>query len=138
MVLLAKFVVIGDVQENFDGRTAVNVTQDEDTYIRNEMRVFLNSFYEITSGIANNDYLKIEKAARRSGRYVTENAPTGLPGKVPLRFKSLGVDTQGRFDELADDAKSGKSTKYLLSKVGDILRNCNACHASYTFNVVEP
>ena len=136
--LVYKFVLVGDVQENYDGRTAVNVSQNEVNYIRSEMRVFLKSFHEITVGIAAGDYKKIEEAAKRSGKYVRDNAPKGLPGKVPLRFKALGFDTQDRFDGIARSASNHKDTKLLLLELGQLMKNCTACHNSYTFRVVEP
>lgn len=136
--LVYKFVIVGDVEKNHDGRTAVLVNQYEVNYIRREMRVFLKNFHDITEGIANSNYSKVQAAAQRSGKYIRENAPDGLAGKVPLRFKSLGFDTQDRFDDLAEAAKDRKEPKVLMSKLGGIMKNCAACHNSYTFKVVAP
>ncbi len=137
-MLVYKFVIIGEVEENYDGRTAVVVSQNEVNYIREEMRVFLKSFHGITAGISSGNYEMIEKAAHRSGKYVRDHAPGTLVGKIPLRFKSLGFDTQDRFDELAESAKAHKDTQFLLSELSGIMKNCAACHNSYTFSVVEP
>ena len=136
--LIFKFVVVGDVQEHYDGRTAVKVNQNEINYLREKMRGFLTSFQAITEGIAREDYKGIAKAARLSGKYVRDNAPAGLVGKVPLRFKSLGFDTQDRFDELAQAAVEHRDSKYMMTKLSEIAKNCMACHYSYTFKVIEP
>lgn len=138
VALVYKFVLIGDVQENFDGRTSVNVSQNEVNYMREEMRAFLKSIHEIMAGISEGNYDKIEKAGKRSGKYVRDNAPAGLPGKVPLRFKSLGFDTQDRFDIIARGARNHNDTKVLFAELGEVMKNCMACHNSYTFRVTEP
>ncbi len=136
--LVFKFIVVGDVQKHYDGRVAVKVNQDEVNYIREKMRGFLSSFQEVADGIAKENYEEVASAARRSGKFIRDNAPAGLVGKVPLRFKSLGFDTQDRFDVLAQAAKEHRDPKYLLSQLSAIAKNCAACHYSYTFKVVGP
>ena len=130
-----KFIIQGKVAESTDGRTAILLEKNERDLVLSEMRVFLGSIQQITSGIADDDMKLVAEYARKSGRDAQMEVPGSLIGKLPLSFKKLGFDTHAKFDELALDAEQLGDRDHTLSQMNDLLKNCVACHAAYRFEV---
>jgi cytochrome c553 len=128
-----KFVIQGNVTESTDGRTAIQLDNNERDLVLSEMRVFLESVQQITSGISEDDMELVAEHARKSGRSAQTEVPGSLIGKLPLSFKKLGFDTHARFDELALDAEQLGDRDHTLSQLNTLLKNCVACHAAYRF-----
>jgi len=132
--VIYKFVIQGDVMESADGRTAIQLDNNERDFVLSEMRVFLQSVQQITSGISGNDMHLVAEYARKSGRNAQLEVPGSLVGKLPLSFKKLGFDTHAKFDELALDAEQLGDRDHALSQMSALLKNCVACHAAYRFD----
>ena len=132
--VIYKFVIQGDVMESADGRTAIQLDNNERDFVLSEMRVFLQSVQQITSGISGNDMQLVAEYARKSGRNAQLEVPGSLVGKLPLAFKKLGFDTHAKFDELALDAEQLGDRDHTLSQMSALLKNCVACHAAYRFD----
>lgn len=132
-----KFVFQGDVTESNDGRTAILLDKSERDLVLSEMRVFLESLQQITSGITNDDMQLVAASARKSGMGAQTQVPGSLVGKLPLSFKQLGFDTHTKFDELALDAEQLGDRDHTLSQMNALLDNCVACHAMYRFEINE-
>ena len=130
-----KFIIQGKVTESTDGRTAILLDKDERDIVLSEMRVFLGSIQQITSGISDDDMKLVSEYARKSGRGAQMEVPGSLIGKLPLSFKKLGSDTHAKFDELALDAEQLGDRDHALSQMNALLKNCVACHAAYRFEV---
>lgn len=130
-----KFVFQGDVTESNDGRTAILLDKSERDLVLSEMRVFLESLQQITSGISNDDMQLVATSARKSGMGAQTEVPGSLVGKLPLPFKQLGFDTHTKFDELALDAEQLGDRDHTLSQMNALLNNCVACHATYRFEI---
>ena len=130
-----KFVIQGRVTESPDGRAAIVLEKDERDLVLSEMRVFLESVQQVTSGITEDDMLLVASSARQSGSSAQMAVPGSLVGKLPLAFKKLGFDTHARFDELALDAEQLGDRDHALAQMSAILGNCVACHATYRFEV---
>jgi len=130
-----KFVFQGDVTESNDGRTAILLDKNERDLVLSEMRVFLESLQQITSGITNDDMQLVAASARKSGMAAQTEVPGSLVGKLPLSFKQLGFDTHTKFDELALDAEQLGDRDHTLSQINALLNNCVACHATYRFEI---
>ncbi len=130
-----KFVIQGNVTESTDGRTAILLERNERDLVLAEMRVFLESVQQITSGISDDDMKLVTEYARKSGRNAQLEVPGSLIGKLPLPFKKLGFDTHAKFDEMALDAEHFGDRDHSLSQMNTLLKNCVACHAAYRFEV---
>lgn len=132
-----KFVYQGSVTERLDGRMAILLEKNERDLVLSEMRIFLESVQQITSGITDNDMQRVAEFARKSGVSAQAAVPGSLIGKLPLSFKQLGSDTHKKFEELALDAEDLGDRDHTLTQLSTILKNCVACHATYRFEVVK-
>ena len=130
-----KFIVQGKIVEATDGRTAIQLTKSERDLVLSEMRVFLQSVQQITSGITDDDMEQITKGARQSGRNAQAAMPGSLVGKLPLTFKKLGFDTHAKFDELALDAEQLGDGEHALTQLSTLLGNCVSCHSAFRFEI---
>jgi len=129
-----KFIIQGNVAESSDGRVAIVLEDSERNLVLSEMRGFLESILQITSGISDDDMELVAEAARKSGNAARAAVPSSLVGKLPLEFKKLGHDTHTKFDELALDVEQMGDAESVLSQMNILLKNCVACHAMYKIN----
>lgn len=130
-----KFIIQGEVVERVDGRTAIQLDKNERHLVLSEMRIFLQSVQQITSGVAKDDMALVAGAALQSGRNAQAAVPASLVGKLPLAFKKLGFDTHAKFDALALDAEQLGDGDHALSQLSTLLENCVACHAAFKFEI---
>jgi hypothetical protein len=130
-----KFIIQGEVIEEPDNRTTILLTQKERDLVLSEMRVFLQSVQQITSGISADDMDLVASSARKSGRNAQIAVPGTLIGKLPIAFKKLGFDTHAKFDELALDAEQLGDGEHTVAQLGTLLENCVSCHSAFKFNI---
>ena len=133
-VLTYKFVIHGKVVESSDGRIAIVLEDGERNLVLSEMRSFLESVQQITSGISNDDMTLVIEAAKKSGSAAQMAVPDSLVGKLPLAFKKLGFDTHSKFDELAKNAEQLGDPNHALAQISTLLENCVSCHSMYKIN----
>ncbi|WP_206609524.1 cytochrome c [Thiohalobacter thiocyanaticus] len=129
------FVYQGSVRPAADGRTAIVLEPGERALILAEMRAFVESVQQITTGLSQEDMETVVEAARKSGRAAQQQVPVPLMGKLPLAFKQLGLDTHQQFDQLALDAEQLGDPAHSLQQLGRLMQNCVACHAAYRLEV---
>ena len=130
-----KFIVQGKIVEVDDKRVAIQLTSSERDLVLSEMRIFLQSVQQITSGISSDDMVLVTDSASKSGRNAQLAVPGSLVGKLPLAFKKLGFDTHAKFDELALDAEQLGDRDHTLEQLSVLLQNCVSCHAAFRFEV---
>ena len=122
-VLLVRKLFVGNTQViEGDPRVSVIVTQANRDFVMN-------------LGIEQNDPSLIVEAARASGGSVADHAPAGLIASIPIGFKTIGFDTHGKFDEIANSAEKNFDPKVTQQQVTALLGNCVACHRSYRMDV---
>ena len=127
-VLLVRKLFVGNTQViEGDPRVSVIVTQANRDFVMSEMRTFVEALHQINLGIEQNDPSLIVEAARASGGSVADHAPAGL--------KTIGFDTHGKFDEIANSAEKNFDPKVTQQQVTALLGNCVACHRSYRMDV---
>ena len=102
-----------------------------------EMRVFLESIQQVTTGITANDMQLVAEYARKSGKAAQGDVPGTLVGKLPVQFKKLGFDTHAKFDQLALDAEEFGDGDHALSQLSILMKNCTACHAAFRFDISD-
>lgn len=116
-----------------DDRSAIALSEPERAFIRREMRGFLASLQDILESSAADDPARVASAARRSGMNGPEkdHIPPTLASKLPKEFKQLGLATHRAFDGIADAAGRPGEPARALQQVGDVMRNCVACHSTW-------
>ena len=129
--LAYKFMFQGSVGAASDGRTAIYLEQSERDFVLAEMRTFLLSVQQITTGLSTNDMQQVADAARQVGAAITRQVPGSLMGKIPMGFKRIGMDTHGKFDQMALDAKEVGDKGLVMEQLAELMQNCVACHAIY-------
>ena len=60
-----------------------------------------------------------------------QGVSAGLAAKLPLEFKTLGHSVHGDFDRMAMDAEAMNDVRLSLRQLGNIMKKCVACHATY-------
>jgi len=132
-----KFIFQGNVKDNPDGRSAIQLEASERDIVLSEMRTFLDSVQGIIEGVSKNDMKSVADSAHKVGAGSQRGIPASLIGKLPLPFKKLGFDTHSKFDEIALDAEQFGDSEHTLAQLATLMQNCIACHATYRFDVVS-
>jgi len=135
--LAYKFLLRGAVVPASDGRSAILLAPGERDLVLAEMRAFLQSVQEIAAALGEGSLDDVAEAARRVGVAAQHEVPSSLVGKLPGEFKLLGFDTHRKFDQLALDAEQLGDADHTLVQLGELMRNCLACHAAYRIDL-EP
>lgn len=117
--------------QSADARTPIALTDEEAAHIRQEMRAFLSGVQQIVTGAANKDMNTVAESARAQGMAAAHEVPASLRRKLPLEFKKLGNATHVGFDDLARDAASLGDADHALKQLGQVMRNCVSCHATF-------
>jgi hypothetical protein len=133
--LAYKFLLQGAVVPASDGRSAVLLAPGERDLVLAEMRAFLQSVQEIVVALGEGSLDEVPAAARRVGGAAQHEVPSGMMGKLPGEFKLLGFDTHRQFDQLALDAEQLGDAGHTLVQLGELMRNCLACHAAYRIDL---
>ena len=131
VAITAYFFVAGNTVPSSDGREAIVLNADEKDLVLAEMRTMLDSVQGVVDGIANKDMKRVAQSARQSGSAAAAQVPASLMAKLPLTFKQLGHSAHSGFDEIVVGAESGEPEDMLLGRLGERLKNCVACHATY-------
>ena len=135
-VVLIRKMFVGNTQViPNDTRVSIIVSQSNKDFVMHEMRTFVEALHQIHVGIEQNDPALIAKVARASGGSVAGHAPAGLLASVPAEFKTIGFDTQGKFDQIAESAEKNFDPKVTRGQVTELLSNCVACHKMYRMDV---
>lgn len=132
------FLVQGKTRPAEDGRTAILLTPSERDLVLGEMRAFLAAVQTIVEHSAGKETATITTAARGVGATAQQGVPATLMGKLPLAFKTLGLDTHRQFDQLALDVEQMGDPQLVREPLARLMRNCVACHAAYRIEVEHP
>ena len=128
-VVLIRKMFVGNTQViPNDTRVSIIVSQSNKDFVMHEMRTFVEALHQIHVGIEQNDPALIAKVARASGGSVAGHAPAGLLASIPAEFKTIGFDTHGKFDQIAESAEKNFDPKVTRGQVTELLSNCVACH----------
>jgi hypothetical protein len=95
------------------------------------MRQFLNGIQGMLEAADRGDAAAIAKIVRPLGMAAAHNVPAGLAAKLPLEFKTLGHSVHGDFDRIAMDAEAMNDPRLSLKQLGETMKKCVACHATY-------
>ena len=127
--------VNGQTTKGGDGRTAIHLNSDERDLVLTEMRTMLTSVQGIVTGLSREDLEMVRTSAQASGNAIAGNVPPTLMAKLPLEFKTMGMGVHKGFDEMSVAVEQQETTDMILSRLGDQLNSCIACHAAYKLEV---
>lgn len=132
VAVFAWFFVRGTTTEGTDGRTAVVLAPAERALVLGEMRGLLSASQQVVQGIQQGDMKLVAKAARSAGMGAAVDLNPALMAKLPVTFKSLGMNVHHDMDALALAAESGKtSSSELLGMLSTTMTKCVGCHAAW-------
>lgn len=129
--LVYKFFIAGETLVASDDRQSLRLEPGERDMVLGEMRMFLKATRQIVQSATEDDAKGIARAASSVGRAAQQAVPGSLMKKLPLEFKTLGLDTHAKFDQLALDAESFGDSATSLKQLATLLQNCVACHEAY-------
>jgi hypothetical protein len=117
-------------------RRPVILNAGERSYMLNEMRYYLDMLWVVADALSRDDFATVARAARRRG-YVMEatRIPPPLDAKLPIDYRNVSQDTYKMVDALADLAESSNDRHAITSRLAELLRRCNECHATYQYRV---
>jgi hypothetical protein len=121
-------------EETPDTRTPVALSPLEKAYVLGQMRLFVESIETIAVGLADGNRPEAEEAAAARGSTRNKDDPAfpkTLGAKLPPEWKQFGGNTRRGFDTLASNISSSGDIKVPLKQLGEVMKNCVACHASY-------
>ena len=135
-IAVAVFMFVsGQTIEGRDGRTAILLEEEERDLVLTEMRTMLGSVQGIIAGLSEEDWEKVRGSATVSGMAIAGDVPPALMAKLPLEFKQMGMGVHRGFDEISVAVVQEETTDMILSRLGDQVSSCVACHASYRLQV---
>ncbi|MBV2139248.1 MAG: hypothetical protein B6D72_02115 [gamma proteobacterium symbiont of Ctena orbiculata] len=132
-----KFLWQGEVAPASDGRSAIQMPQQERDLVLREMRGFLQAVQAILIAVDKENTQGIVDAAREVGAAQQQAMPGTLVKRLPAEFKMLGFDTHRRFDQLALDAEQLGDVQHSLQQLAGLMTNCVSCHASYRLDLID-
>jgi hypothetical protein len=104
------------------------------------MRLFIESMQTIAAGLADGNKAEAEEAAAARGLLRNQGDPAfpkSLGSKLPPEWKQIGGNTRRGFDTLAQDISSSGDMNVSMKQLGEVMKNCVACHASYRIAEAE-
>ena len=129
------FLIKGDTVASSDGRSAIVLPEGERDLVLTEMRAFLAAVQGVIVAANKEDMAAVAKYAKGVGSAAQQDVPVSLMKKLPLGFKKLGLGTHKAFDQLAMDATDLGDPGHTMAQLGELMKNCVACHAAYR---IEP
>ena len=131
VAVFAWFFVRGTTTAGTDGRTAVLLAPAERALVLGEMRGLLSASQQVVQGIQQGDMKLVAKAARSAGMGAAVDLNPALMAKLPVTFKSLGMNVHHDMDALALAAESGRKPDELLGMLSTTMSKCVGCHAAW-------
>lgn len=120
-----------------DAREPLHLNAHERALVLAEMRQMLESTEGVVTGLAANELQAIQQAAARSGTRAPGTVDQAMHASLPESFLRLGMAAHGGFDDIARMAEEGAGRDAMTARLGEILRQCTACHATYRVEVNE-
>lgn len=114
-----------------DGRSVIQLSDDDRNLVLAEMRLMLQSTQEITSGVAEQDMSAVAKAAKKAGMGSAIDLDPNFLAKLPLEFKALGFSMHADMDAIADAANRGETPQGVSRMLSNTLMKCTACHDAW-------
>ncbi len=125
------FLIKGETVPASDGREAIVLPEGERDLVLGEMRAFLVAVQGIIDASNKGDMEAAATHAKTVGLAAQQAVPASLIKKLPMDFKKMGRATHKDFDALAIDAADLGDKEHTMEQLGELMKNCLACHALY-------
>src|ERR1700761_299622 len=132
-LFLAVLASSGRAGGTADTRETVQRTEEEKTFVLEQMRLLLSSIVEIEDGLGSGDMDQVAREAAARGRRanVALARPPGLAAKESDAWKAMFGSVRSGFDEIAEQANAHAPAAKINKTLADTMRNCVACHQTY-------
>lgn len=130
----AFFFIRGSTTQGTDQRRAIQLSAEEKDLVLGEMRSMLTAVNGILTGLHKNDMTAVSQAAKSAGMGMAVDLSPVFMAKLPLEFKSLGMDLHQNFDKLSVDSEAGLSKDQVIHRLSELTSRCVACHQVYRIN----
>jgi hypothetical protein len=77
----------------------------------------------------------VAQEARALGLAMAGKGEDHLKSVLPEPFMRLGISVHKDFDNISHDAQSIKDPLHTLRQLGEAMKKCDSCHASYQIRV---
>ncbi len=127
----AFFYINGVTRTGLDGRREVILSESERQAVQADMRKLLQTVADITAALARPDAPAVARLAGAVGMQAAALESPALLAKLPIDFKTAGMNMHASFDQLSAAAKGGASQARLTTMLSEQLQACAACHEVY-------
>ena len=125
-----------EVLDSMDGRTPVPLQPMMAWHQKQNMMDHLVAIQEINSGVAAEDWPKVEAAAARIGSSPQMKTMCEHMGKGADGFTELALEFHSRADTIGKAAEA-RDRLAVIKATGHTLEACTSCHAAYKQQVVS-
>lgn len=125
---LFSFAGAGDAR---DRREPVTLSKADADHMRAGMQQYLKSVEGVVTGMANNNMKAVAASARKAGMAMVSDVSFEAALSVPPDYAMRSMETHQLFDLLADEARDIGTKLAVTKRLGEVLRTCNSCHATY-------
>jgi hypothetical protein len=120
-----------------DKRQVVPLSEHQRDHVLTEMRSLLSGTRNILDALSRDDMTTVAQEARALGMGMAGKGENHLRSVLPEAFMRLGMSVHKDFDNISLDAQSLKDPKHTLRQLGEAMKKCDSCHASYQIRVKE-
>lgn len=121
----------GSTQAPGDPRQRLTLPPQARDKVLAEMRHMLESVNGVLRGVAANDLVAVERAARAAGTAMAVEMDPAMMRQLLPAFRELGLQTHRAFDDLADRIRAGGTRDDAIRGLAGVTGNCVACHSLY-------
>lgn len=126
------FVIRGNVASTTnEGRKVILLEAHERALVLGEMRTMLASSQQIIQGLASNDRMQIQKAAKAAGMGSAIDLDPVFIAKLPIEFKTFGFSMHSDMDAIAQAIEKQAPNQQITQMLANTMTKCVACHASW-------
>ncbi len=130
------FLIKGNtIHTDSSQRQVILLSEQEKSLVLAEMRTMLESTQKIVQGLAVNDRVMIQSAAKTAGMGSAIDLDPVFLAKLPLEFKTLGFSMHRDMDAIAQAVEDQVTQQALTEMLANTMTKCVACHASWAINV---
>jgi cytochrome c556 len=133
LLLLCSAVPTQAADEKSDTRAPVQRTDEEKTFVLEQMRLFLTSIARVEQGLGAGDMEQVAREAAARGRQAnaTLARPPALAAKESADWKAMIGAVRDGFDRIAAQAAAHDPVENINATIGATMSQCIACHQSY-------
>jgi hypothetical protein len=123
--------------DEIDKRQIIPLSEHQRDHVLSEMRVLLSGTRNILDALSRDEMAAVAREAKSLGLGMAGKGESHLGSVLPAEFMRLGMSVHRDFDNIARDAQSIEDPRHTLRQLGEAMKKCDSCHASYQIRVKE-